>query len=229
MSIPWEMIAEQLRVTSQIKTLTARDLIKLWDVLDIEDMTRSWAVLEEALRDITATYGDISAASAIDFLESAAEAAGRPSAVIPMAAVAPDEQVGSMMRWGLGPLWEETPRPSMALKRLAGGAGRLSLQPGRNTVLDYVRRERIRWAFVPQGTATCPFCLMLASRGAVYHTEQPRYHEFCDCSITPIHEDQDVPQVNQDLEDEWRAVTAGARDQRAVWGKHIRETRGLES
>ncbi len=223
------MIEEQLRITNQIKTLTARDLIQAWNALDIEDMAHSWAILEEALRDITATYGEISAVSAADFLEAIAEAAGRTIQPVALAAVAPDEQVDAMMRWGLGPLWEETPRPNAALKRLAGGTSRLALQPGRNTTLDYVRRERIRWAFVPQGTNTCPFCLMLASRGAVYYTEQPGYHDSCDCTTICIHEDEDVPQVNQDLEDEWRAVTGGARDQSKVWRKHISETRNLSN
>ena len=46
------------------------------------------------------------------------------------------------------------------------------------------------FARVPTGTETCTFCLMLASRGAVYHTrktagERGRFHRGCDCKVVP--------------------------------------------
>ena len=227
--IDQELLAEQLRLAQQIKALTARDLIQIWNRLDISDPYQAQAILIEALKDLTVTYGEISAVAAGDFLEALAESAGRVQRPVALAAVAPDEQVAAMTRWGLGPLFEENPRPGAALKRLSGGTSRLSLQPGRNTVLDYVQRERIRWAFVPQGSNTCPFCLMLASRGSVYHTEQPGYHDSCDCAMTPVREDDDVPQVNQDLQDEWREVTAGSMDQRKTWAAHIQESRNLSN
>lgn len=51
-------------------------------------------------------------------------------------------------------------------------------------------RDRIkpRWARVTQGTHDCPFCVMLASRGFVYHsatTAVDHYHDNCDCVATP--------------------------------------------
>ena len=44
-----------------------------------------------------------------------------------------------------------------------------------------------RWARVTQGD-TCLFCIMLASRGFVYHSKAKavdHYHEHCDCIATP--------------------------------------------
>lgn len=47
------------------------------------------------------------------------------------------------------------------------------------------------WARVPEGPNTCAFCLMLASRGFVYHTEESAgglgntYHDHCQCTVTP--------------------------------------------
>ena len=48
-----------------------------------------------------------------------------------------------------------------------------------------------RYARVPTGTETCAFCLMLASRGPVYHTPETagmydHYHAHCDCRIVPF-------------------------------------------
>lgn len=47
-----------------------------------------------------------------------------------------------------------------------------------------------RWARVPRGSKTCAFCVMLASRGFAYLSEdsagrQMQYHNKCDCDIVP--------------------------------------------
>lgn len=46
---------------------------------------------------------------------------------------------------------------------------------------------RPRWARVPAGAETCEFCIMLASRGFVYHKEETASHAHanCDCRVIP--------------------------------------------
>ena len=64
------------------------------------------------------------------------------------------------------------------------------------TIIANVGRDRDKGAMfarVPTGTETCTFCLMLASRGAVYHTrktagEWGRFHRGCDCKVVPSFE-----------------------------------------
>ena len=64
------------------------------------------------------------------------------------------------------------------------------------TIIANVRRDRdkgARFARVPAGTETCTFCLMLASRGAVYHSrktagEFKHFHRNCDCKVVPSFE-----------------------------------------
>lgn len=64
------------------------------------------------------------------------------------------------------------------------------------TIIANVGRDRdkgARFARVPTGTETCTFCLMLASRGAVYHTrktagEWRHFHRGCDCKVVPSFE-----------------------------------------
>lgn len=48
-----------------------------------------------------------------------------------------------------------------------------------------------RYARVPTGEETCDFCIMLASRGPIYHSEESagaydHYHPHCDCRIVPF-------------------------------------------
>ena len=64
------------------------------------------------------------------------------------------------------------------------------------TIIANVGRDRDKGAMfarVPTGTETCTFCLMLASRGAVYHSrkiagEWGRFHRGCDCKVVPSFE-----------------------------------------
>lgn len=65
------------------------------------------------------------------------------------------------------------------------------------TIIANVGRDKdkgVRFARVPTGFETCTFCLMLASRGAVYHTrksagEFKHFHRRCDCKVVPSFED----------------------------------------
>lgn len=61
------------------------------------------------------------------------------------------------------------------------------------TVMQNARRDtrKPRFARVPSGSETCMFCIMLASRGAVYWSndaagELNHYHANCDCRIVPM-------------------------------------------
>ena len=55
--------------------------------------------------------------------------------------------------------------------------------------LECAKRDRRppRFARVPSGAETCDFCLMLASRGFVYHTDAAASHAHanCDCRVIP--------------------------------------------
>ena len=56
----------------------------------------------------------------------------------------------------------------------------------------YKDNQRVRFMRVPRGSETCPFCVMLASRGAVYYSRDTagarrgHYHSNCDCEILPV-------------------------------------------
>lgn len=56
--------------------------------------------------------------------------------------------------------------------------------------------KKPKWARVPAGAETCQWCIMLASRGFVYHTEETasHAHAHCDCRIVPSW-DKDNPAV----------------------------------
>ena len=85
-----------------------------------------------------------------------------------------------------------------AFARACGEFARIvSFRSSNETIVANVGCDRDKGAMfarVPTGTETCTFCLMLASRGAVYHTrktagEWSHFHRGCDCKVVPSSED----------------------------------------
>ena len=87
-----------------------------------------------------------------------------------------------------------------AEKRFTGIYGDLVLNRVRNTVKLSAKAAGNTWCRVPEAGA-CPFCLMLASRGAVYEDKTTatrsqggsRYHAHCKCTAVEILHEADVP------------------------------------
>ena len=98
------------------------------------------------------------------------------------------------------------------------------------TIIANVGRDRDRGAMfarVPTGTETCTFCLMLASRGAVYHSrktagEWRHFHRGCDCKVVPSFESDPDAELVQGVKP--RELYA-----RYKQFKEIDETEGLSS
>lgn len=85
-----------------------------------------------------------------------------------------------------------TAAPSAIVDKLVQRLGYEVRRAAGDCVLANGRRDRAspRYARVPTGPETCPFCLMLASRGFVYTSklaagELDHYHANCDCRVVP--------------------------------------------
>jgi len=66
------------------------------------------------------------------------------------------------------------------------------------------RTHGVTFARVPQGATTCSFCMMLASRGFVYLTEESagefdKFHRHCDCRIVPGYPGMELDGYDPDL------------------------------
>ena len=117
---------------------------------------------------------------------------------------------------GLGPVVRvaEGVDPARASARLGWALGRadpaaaaallldeLVKQPYRSTVQNSAHASGAAWARVPTGAETCKWCLMLASRGAVYHsrdlarlgTNGKKYHGNCNCTPALVRGPEDYP------------------------------------
>lgn len=223
-----EQITAHRTVQGGITALAVGDVRQAWAQIDPTNPPSATRAAIAATREVTSVYGDLAAVAAADFYDELRTIAGVPGrfSAAPAGPV-PAAQAEAAARWAVAPIWSSEPDASRALARLSGSVRRLSLQPGRSTVLEATSEEGIRHAIVPRADA-CDWCLMLASRGAVYHTGQTAQvstHDSCRCVATPIWHERGLPQINRDLAAEWRQATAGERDQLDAWRRHIAATR----
>lgn len=163
------------------------------------------AETREAAREIMAglaqVYDEASASLAAEWYDAQATAAGArlPEAVTTTTYSA--DQVESVARYQAGKLAaDDVAGFAAACAEFLVNDVRRSLN---ETVIANATRDResgVRFARVPTGSETCTFCVMLASRGAVYASretagEQRHFHRHCDCKIVPGFEDDPFAEV----------------------------------
>lgn len=122
--------------------------------------------------ELVTEFGDVSALLAVDFYDMLRDVP--PSAAsfqaVYAAPVDPAKAQGAT-RWAVGALFDSD--EDLFLSQILGATQRLVLDRGRGSFYESASLDPIRTgvARVPSGTDTCQFCIMLASRGAVYQSE----------------------------------------------------------
>lgn len=156
------------------------------------DLTAA-AAAPQAARVFTAVvqeYGTAAAALGADMAEGWASTLNlRPQLTIASALAAADAT--ALTGWALT-------QPA-AMASLAALTDQFVKQPYRETIQDTAHRSRAAWARVPMGRETCAFCIMAASRGAVYRTDKTagsdrKFHGDCDCQVVLVRGPEDYPE-----------------------------------
>lgn len=180
-----------------IVDLAKRELEAFWLTLDLSNPAKARDAILEFTPILTRAYGEVAATIAADWyddLRASADVSSSFQAV--MAPTGPVDPLLKEARYQLGALWVD---PALALSALSTTSSKYVLQPGRDTIAYSSERDpaRVRWARVPSGSKTCAFCLLMASRGFSYTSEQTArgakaYHGLCDCTPTPDWSDDPV-------------------------------------
>lgn len=118
--------------------------------------------------------------------------------------------------------------PEGALTEVSEIAMKDTEDAGRKTIVRAVEDSSVamRWARVLTGRENCGFCIMLASRGAAYRSEDSAggegssrtFHKGCDCKVVPVFDLEDWPglEASREAEKIYRDGINGARGQRDV-------------
>lgn len=105
----------------------------------------------------------------------------------------PSEEIDAKVRWLMTRLNDNPDALDSLTGDLSSFIDRVVKAGSRETIIKSVKNDpsKPRFARVPAGNETCPFCRMLASRGFVYTSEKAAagikrgYHGHCDCVIVP--------------------------------------------
>lgn len=183
-------------VTEQINGLSADAQAKVLKVLqaldwkpdDADNVAACRQAVVEALASIMPTYADAAAQASADFYDATREMmVGEPLGAQAISGYDPRKTEGAVRGFVRFVLEDRVDafndqvlqRIDYETKRAAGAS---MIENGKRDPL------KPRYARVPTGSETCAFCIMLASRGFVYHTEGTagavgHYHANCDCRI----------------------------------------------
>lgn len=197
-----DSIEQHRSAAAGLSEMVAAELAAYFAALD---MSRPEAVRDALLEFVpllVAEYGQIATALAMEWYEQLRFESGDESAFVVAAPPTPSitaERVESKVRYLAAKLW--TPEPEAMLSGLTTAADKYVKQHGRDTVVWNAERERASYARIPTGEKTCAFCLVQASRDAVYASARSagskehgnEFHGDCDCEIVRISSGDEYP------------------------------------
>lgn len=245
------------QAVGDLTTLAQAELVATWQTADPTNPDEIAEASHDVLPTIIAAYALAGTTLAADFYEDLREAADAAGSFVAQVVDGPDRgRVDALLGWGLAPLFRRDVAESLmlaeeygvkvepadlapdfdgALSRLSGGLQRIIANADRDTIegnaaLDPVRPKVARYA----SANACAFCRMLATRGAVYASEESalritgrrgrtrgsrplgsKYHDFCRCVpvlVFPGQEYEPAPHI-ADWQEQYAEsiVTSGPR------------------
>lgn len=204
-----------------IRMLAQQDLLEAWNGSPGVPFVELRDLLDVFFVDMVNTYGAAASASAADyvFLQRSLDEELSKLAYPAVSDPVEYEKALASYKWATKVIdakmlssEDEAIELAMredSLRKLQGITNRLVAEPARNTVFGASVAAGTRYARIPEPGA-CNFCLMLASRGAVYSRDtvvgnsMNRYHDGCRCLGIEVKTDSDLPQINKDLMERYK-------------------------
>lgn len=115
----------------------------------------------------------------------------------------PDEQIFKSLNWATRTIDSD---PATTRNKVEGAAQKLVTDVGRDTIVTAVGDDREASAYARYARpGACYFCALMATRGAVYHSEESagidandrfegegeaKFHDHCHCTLVPVFKGQ---------------------------------------
>lgn len=209
-------------LTNEVNALSsdAREKVsRLLDSIDwgAADIASARAALVDILIALMPTYTDAAAQAGADFYDALREAAaGEKLGAVAFSGFEPGALDGAVRAF-VQDIVDGKPMEQFNRKVLDRIDRDIRRAPNMS-VAGNARRDPLKpkYARVPSGDETCSFCLMLASRGAVYSTPEAASHAHpgCDCRVVPSF--GDVSEIEgydpDELYHRWKYGDAGDAD-----------------
>lgn len=198
-------IEQNRRATIRFSELVRAQLADFYRTLDLSNPEQVRDELLEVAPALAQTYAPVSVQMGLEWYEQMAVAAGASAAY--RAVMPPDldltEAVQASVRYAAGHLFNGDPQKTLDV--LDVKMDKFIKEPARQTVIYNAEyEENAWWARVPTGEETCSFCMVLASRGAAYHSkrsagsrdygEENLFHGTCDCEVIRLGQFDEYPE-----------------------------------
>lgn len=201
-----------------LRMLAQQDLLDWWEGLEGSEFIDRRSMIEDPFAEIVRVYGSAASSAAADyvFLQRSLDEELSGEVYPRISEPAAYEQAVIAARWATtvpdAKMLSSTDPMVQArihrdsLAKLQGVANRLVAFPGRDTIYQATVDSGTRYARIPEPNA-CAFCLVLASRGAVYTKDTVTrrgggihaYHDNCRCLGIEVKNFDELPQINKDL------------------------------
>lgn len=205
----------QAHYAAQLGLLLAlrRALKALWPSLDLGNLKDSLPRYATKVAALVQHYSAANVAISADYYERSRLRVGiRFGFTVPHIEPPSVESIEQSVRGALDPLWQPTGSVLDYNEAIASAQGRveenvekIAADAGRNELIEAIENDRYARGFARVARpGACSFCLLLASRGAVYKTAESagqisassiwpdakgfvnRYHVGCRCTIQPL-------------------------------------------
>lgn len=190
------MTAAELRSDVEaLAVVASRQLDDLWTP-GAADADTMQTVLAEALPPLVTGYALAAAAVAADWYDDRRERVYGPGTFVAPVPDAGDRGADALAGWAVGPLYSSEPDWDTARTLLDGGLQKRIGDSARDVVTDAAVQDPAARGWQREATGrSCPFCVMLASRGAVYSRSSADFasHDNCDCYAVPAFDGQPIP------------------------------------
>lgn len=223
MAITEDEVARQQRIVyRQLVRNAQRDLRRIVGDLSQASPEGARNALLEVVPALTERYGEAASEAALTWYDDLRDSAGVRGAYVPYLADADFDAIERATRRAAGSLWD-----GKAVETLVSIDAVLDLhvkRMGRDTMTATTNLDprASGWRRLAVGE-TCGFCLMLASRGAVYRRRTADFaaHHECDCTASPSF-DPDAPQVKPRQYEVSRRTGRMSPEQRSVHNERAR-------
>ena len=170
----------------------AAALVEQWAEVVEPNPAEALEPLREIVVDLTQAYAPAAAATAVDFYEAVRPAGSPP--FTPAAAV--KEIAPGTLNWSTAPLLTE--EWGDALDRTFAVITKDMKQSVVETIGEATIEDPldVRFARFPMNDDPCAYCVLRASRGAIYFTEETATHGDhlkCKCRVMPVFSDEPLP------------------------------------
>lgn len=185
-------VQQLARTQNRAGDVAERRLRALWKRMPLDDLDTLEDALYQLYPRLVEESAEVASSAALEWYETQREAEGIAKAYSPTmpAGLVDKDDAEKIVGAALRDLRAGVGRTKV-LTRLTDGARKLISDAGRATTQHAAEHDpkTPRYARVPTGAETCAWCMLWASRGFVYKSEETaqfkRSHFKCDCQIVP--------------------------------------------